>query len=185
VLKLKVVDSREAELATASLLHSMSAYLSFEGSLADSEGLQERCLSIRTRLLGAEHCLTLTSMTSLYVVHMRQGRWEDAERLGLQVMRTHTRKLGANHPDTLMSMNNVAYTWKSMGKSTEAIDLLRTCVRLRLQQLGPNHQHTQMAVSTLNDWTKGRQGSSGVSERLGRLPRLLESKIGRLRKRTW
>ena len=60
-----------------------------------------------TKVLGAEHPLTLTSIGNLASTYGNQGRWEEAEKLEVQVMETMEKVLGAEHPSTLTSIGNL------------------------------------------------------------------------------
>jgi hypothetical protein len=77
-------------------------------------------MEARTRVLGAEHPHTLTSIGNLAATYENQGRWKEAEELEVQVMETRKRDLGAEHPDTLMSISNLAATYRIQGRWKEA-----------------------------------------------------------------
>jgi Tetratricopeptide repeat len=68
-------------------------------------------MSLRKKLLGAEHPDTLTSMANIAVTYRNQGKWIEAEQLQVQVMNIRKKLLGAEHPDTLTSMENIAITY--------------------------------------------------------------------------
>ena len=46
----------------------------------------------------------MTSMASLALPYLKQGRWKEAEELLMQVMEARKRVLGQEHPDTLTSI---------------------------------------------------------------------------------
>ena len=74
-----------------------------------------------TRVLGAEHPETLTSMANLAMTYTKQGRWTEAKELQVLVMETCKTKLGPDHPDTLISIANLAYTCEGQGDINKSI----------------------------------------------------------------
>jgi hypothetical protein len=66
-----------------------------------------------SRVLGAEHPNTLTSMANLAFTFWNQGRWQEAGGLEVQVMEKRKRVLGAEHPSTLANMGNLSYCNKA------------------------------------------------------------------------
>jgi hypothetical protein len=69
-----------------------------------------------SRVLGAEHPDTLTSMANLASTYRNQGRWKEAEELEVQVIETSSRVLKAEHPETLTNTANLASTYKNQGR---------------------------------------------------------------------
>ncbi|KAG4429579.1 hypothetical protein IFR05_014937 [Cadophora sp. M221] len=123
-----------------------------QGRWKEAEELQATELEICSRVLGAEHPFTLTSMANLASTFWNQGRWKEAEDLEVQVMETSLRVLGtlegsrrlggASDGDEFEGvrcgaslhadhMNNLAFTWKGLGRDRDAIELMKECVALR------------------------------------------------------
>jgi tetratricopeptide (TPR) repeat protein len=70
--------------------------------------LHEQTLTVRERVLGAEHPDTLSSRNNLANVLRDLGEYERAAQLHEQTLTVRERVLGAEHPDTLSSRNNLA-----------------------------------------------------------------------------
>ena len=86
-------------------------------------------METRRRVLGEEHPQTLTSMASLAVTYMNQGRWTEAKALQERVLKTLRHVLCEEHPDMLTSMANLAHTLRSQGRNEEALTLMSRCVQ--------------------------------------------------------
>ena len=94
-----------------------------QGRWKEAEELFMQVMETSSRVLGAEHPDTLSSMANLALTFGNQGRWKEAEELFVQVMETSKRVLGAEHPYTLTSMANLASTYGNQGRWKEAEEL--------------------------------------------------------------
>jgi tetratricopeptide (TPR) repeat protein len=86
--------------------YAMSLYQ--DGRYGEAEASFDQVHQTRTKVLGAEHPSTLTSMANLASTYRNQGRWKEAEELKVRVIQTRKRVLGEEHPETLTSINNLA-----------------------------------------------------------------------------
>src|SRR2546430_2665598 len=89
--------------------------------------------------LGEKRPETLTSMGSLALTYMNQGRWKEAEQLIVQVMETRKIELGKKHPDTMNSMANLALTYMNQKRWKEAEQLSVQVVEAQKTELGEKH----------------------------------------------
>ena len=70
------------------------------GGISDAEPLYEEALSIRRRVLGADHPDTADSLNNLAGLYHAQGRYDEAEPLYDEALSITRRVLGADHPNT-------------------------------------------------------------------------------------
>jgi Tetratricopeptide repeat len=143
-----------------------------QGRWQKAEELDVQVMETSSRVLGAEHPSTLTSMANLASTYRNQGRWQEAEELDVQVIKTRKRVLGAEHPSTLTSMANLAWTLKYQDRDDEAIGLMASCKELCMRVLSPAHHHTQAVFNTLVVWqiarySTGQHGGQGTSRMPG------------------
>ena len=80
-------------------------------------------LDARTRILGADHPVTLTARYNLAGVLAERGSLEQAEAEYRAVLDARTRALGADHPVTLAARHNLAVlaereSWSRLRLST-------------------------------------------------------------------
>ena len=72
----------------------------------DAEPLYDEALSIRRRVLGADHPETATSLNKLAGLYRAQGRYVEAAPMVMDAVEIMERVLGAEHPNTkIMSKN--------------------------------------------------------------------------------
>ena len=135
------------------------------GDWKHAEQLREQVLDMRTKLLGAEHPDTLTSMSDLAMTYSSQGKWNEAEQLNVQVLDMRKKLFGAEHPHTLISMSNIASTYLNQGKWNEAEQLNVQVLDMRKKLLGAEHPHTLTSMSNLS-LTYSHQGKCNEAEQL-------------------
>lgn len=149
----------------ALLLENGSCYSLGQGRYATAETMARKSRDTRQTVLGAEHDLTLSSITLLARIFERQGRWVDAEELYMQVTEIYKTKLGEDHPKTLTSMTRLAITYRFQGRLQESEQLLVQIMEIQKNKLGPDHPHTLISMSNLGS-TYMRQGRWKDSEQL-------------------
>ena len=137
-----------------------------EGRWAESERLYSAAYHMQSKLLGAEHLSTLTSIANLASTYQNQGRWGEAETLEVQVMETQRTVLGAEHPSTLTSMANLASTYLNQGRWGEAEMLDVQVMETRRTVLGAEHPSTLTSMANLAStyWNQGRWGEAETLE---------------------
>ena len=134
-----------------------------QGRWKAAEELFVQVMETSSKVLGAEHPDTLTSMANLASTFGNQGSMEAAEELFVQVMATRKKKLGADHPDTLTSMANVASTYRNQGRWKEAEELEVRVMATSKKVLGVDHpshanQHGQPGVDVQESRSMERGG---------------------------
>ena len=119
------------------------------GDWNNAEQLTKQILSMRKKLLGANHPDTLTSMGSLARTYYHQGKLNEAEKLEVQILQMRKKLLGAEHPDVLTSKGNLARTYYRQGKLNEAEQLEIQVVDTRIKLFGADHQLTITSIGCL------------------------------------
>ena len=123
-------------------LSKFALALGENGDFNNAEQLKIQVMEMRTKLLGAEHPDTLSSVGNLACTYRDQGRWNEAEKLEIQVMEMRKKLLGAEHPDTLISVGNLANTYRNQGRWNEAEQLEIQVMEMRKKLLGAEHPDT-------------------------------------------
>jgi tetratricopeptide (TPR) repeat protein len=95
----------------------MANALNKQGKYEEAIGIYGEVLSIRERVLGAEHPSTLTTRHNMADVLDSQGEYEEALGIYGQVLSIQERVLGAEHPSTLTTRNNMANALNKQGKA--------------------------------------------------------------------
>jgi tetratricopeptide (TPR) repeat protein len=141
--------SRGEDISSANLMGWVARYDHLRGSYKSAEMLLRREQDIRTRLLGAEHPNTLTTMNNLAETLRAQGDFEGARKLHEQVLEIRRRILGAEHPNTLTTMNNLAATLSSQGDFEGARKLHEQVLEITRRILGAEHPNTSISAWNL------------------------------------
>ena len=85
-----------------------------------------QALATETKLLGAEHAITLATENNIAVLDRESGRLTAAEPAFLHVLSVYERLLGADNPDTLRARNNLAWLYLAKQDSKAALDAFRS-----------------------------------------------------------
>jgi len=75
---------------------------------AGTSALHRQALETKTRVLGAHHPETLSSLYNLAIVFTAQGRLDEAESLHREVLEVREQTLGPDNPQTLDALCAVA-----------------------------------------------------------------------------
>jgi len=78
------------------------------------QAVSRRALSIRKKLLGAEHPDTAQSMNNLAELLRAKGDYEAAEPLYRRALDIFTKVLGEQHPNTITVSGNLEYCREKM-----------------------------------------------------------------------
>lgn len=70
--------------------------------------MHHRALQGMEKILREEHPCTLSSVSNLGLVLLRQGKYEEAEAMHWRALQGMEKMLGVEHPNTLSSMANLA-----------------------------------------------------------------------------
>lgn len=152
VMQLKLGSDKDDLLNATGIANRCGWYLHLQGKYEEAEAMHRRALTIREKVLRADHPDTLTSVNNLGGALHGQGKYEEAEAMHRRALTGYEKVLGANHPNTLTSMWHLSYFWKEQGQDVKAVQLLQSCIQLQHQKLGPSHPHTMAASAMLNNW---------------------------------
>ena len=114
--------------------------------------LLQQVLSLRRRLNGNEHPLTLTAMNGVAVALSRSGQLQPAIALAEEAYALRQRTLGADHPQTLRTLLNLGSFYALAGDVSRARTLTRQCYERRLATLGPDNADVYGAGLNLADF---------------------------------
>ncbi|GFR47385.1 hypothetical protein Agub_g9100 [Astrephomene gubernaculifera] len=132
-------------------------------SMLGGEAAHRRALELRTKVLGAEHPDTISSISNLASCIYSQGKYSEAEPMYKQALELHTKVLGAEHPSTITSLNNLARCIDSQGKYSEAEPMYQRALELRTKVLGADHPSTSISINGLANCIY-RQGKYSEAE---------------------
>jgi tetratricopeptide (TPR) repeat protein len=132
----RVRDDDEESPERRAAQRNLAVALLGQGKDAEAEPMLRRLHKLETRLLGAEHPLTLRSAGLLAQTVMGQNRDADAEPMLRKQHAALTRVLGAEHPDTLLTANDLACTVLRQGKYADAEMIYREVLRVQKRVLG-------------------------------------------------
>jgi CHAT domain-containing protein len=132
-----------------------------------------KSLTIRQRLLGANHPDTANSLNNLAGLYYSMGRYGEAEPLYKQVLAAREQSLspntgalvGTNTLDTALALNNLASLYRAMGRYSEAEPLYQRALTIKEQRLGANHPDTATSLNNLAELYRG-MGRYGEAEPL-------------------
>jgi eukaryotic-like serine/threonine-protein kinase len=119
------------------------------GLYPEARAQLERAVELYRRSLGADHPITLITMSHLGGVAYRQGKYPEAESILNQTLEAQRRVLGPDHPDTLSSMNTLANVYLGQGKYAQAEALDSQILEIRRRVLGPEHPETLASINNL------------------------------------
>jgi tetratricopeptide (TPR) repeat protein len=119
------------------------------GLYPDAERQMDRVLELRRRVLGEEHPDTLSSMNSMALLYLYEGKYALAEPVFAKVVDLQRRVLGEGHPDTLTSMSNLTLLYRFQGKYAQAQPLVTKVLEGRLRVLGQEHPDTLTTMDNL------------------------------------
>ncbi|RPB00628.1 TPR-like protein [Choiromyces venosus 120613-1] len=126
----------------AYILRGLSRYEEAESTFRD---VQEA----RSRILGPENSLTMTSLGDLALVLHDLRRYGEAEAMFRRVLKYREKALGPFHPETLKIINNIARVLHDQGRYAEAKSMFQRTTEDTEKALGPTHPQTLTAVHNL------------------------------------
>jgi tetratricopeptide (TPR) repeat protein len=140
------------------------------GLLNQAEEQLNAAIDVGTRLLGAEHPLTLSALRSLVKPLFDQAEYPRAEKIFRREYETRLRLLGPDHIDTALSMSALGWAVGSSGSPeglAEAESLHTRALAIHSRVLGPEHPHTLHSLEGLSQVFAARC-KFGEAERLRR-----------------
>jgi len=159
----QAVDQLDAEavgdpLAVARLQNILGESLNELGNSQKAIGVLERARETQSKLLGANHRDTLSTMGNLATAYSYAGKQNLALPLYQETLKLKKAKLGPDHPDTLTTMNNLAVCYLELRQPRLALPLLEEHVRLTEAIRGKEHNDTIVGKGNL----AGAYGSAGM-----------------------
>jgi non-specific serine/threonine protein kinase/serine/threonine-protein kinase len=118
------------------------------GLFKKAEATYERAIAIGRRE-GRLSPATLSSMSSLGVIYVRQGRYADGEKLLRETIDAQRRELGPNSEPSLITTRYLAFDLEGQGKYKEAEQLQRQGLDMDRRSLGPENSETLLAMNNL------------------------------------
>jgi tetratricopeptide (TPR) repeat protein len=137
------------ERASGDLLNNAGNYFHGRTAYAAARPLLQRALSIREKVLGAEHPDTAASLNDLVLLLKAQGEYVGAKPLCERALAIREKVLGAEHADTAASLNNLGFLLWAQGEVAAARPLLERALAIREKTLGPDHPDTAMSINDL------------------------------------
>ena len=119
----------------------------------------------RRVILGDHHPDTLSSISNLGSLYLKQGKLEEAELLMVEAVEKGRAILGDQHPDTLLKISNLGGLYLKLVKLEEAEPLLVEVMGARQAMLGDCHPDTLISIAFVINLHKA-QGNSDLAKRL-------------------
>ena len=138
----------EESKQTLTALHNLASSFTNNGEYTKALGLNEKCYTLRCKILGEEHSDTLRSLSNLAMIYGKLGDYKKALELKEKCHNLQRKSLGEEHSDTLTSLNNLASTYDDLGDHKKALEINEKCYTLRCKVLGEEHPKT---LTTLNN----------------------------------
>jgi hypothetical protein len=164
---LALADENREPAEWAGIAHRLALVLHDDGKYGEGVAILQRVVTIRERVLGAEHRDTLASRNNLASELRAQGKYAGAEAEHRAVLAIMQRVLGAEHPDTLTSRMNIASALYLQAKYPEAEKEYRETVEIKTRVLGAEHPDTlasRMGVAIALD-DQGRHAEAEAEHR--------------------
>jgi serine/threonine protein kinase/Tfp pilus assembly protein PilF len=150
-------------LAVARLQSILGETLRELGNYSQAIAVLEKARATQAKSLGADHPVTLTTMSSLATGYQFAGQFDKALPLLEETLSLRKSKLGAGHADTLESMNNLASGYESSGQLNKAIPLYEEVLQLTKDKKGTNHADT---LTTMNNLAKSYSSTGQLDKAL-------------------
>ena len=126
--------------------------------------MQLKLVDVTSRVLGAEHAITLANRSNLALALTRQEKYREAEPIQREVNRVQQRVLGPEHPQTLSTMQCLAGSLSGLGKYAEAEEIQRDVYRVRKAR-DTDHPSTMVSADNLGKYLT-EQGKFAEGERI-------------------
>ena len=136
-------------LIEASIRHVLGSTYQTLTEYKEAEPHLQRALDIRRERLGAEHPLTLDTMTNIAWLYWQQSRYDEAKPLAFDVLQGRRHVLGDEHANTLMSMVILGWVYCFQGDYDKAEPLFFKALEGSRRVLGQEHRWTAIYMSHL------------------------------------
>ena len=151
----------------AQLLNTMGNVYVGLGLYARAQSMFENVIGISRRSGATTDPATLSAMSGLASILLRQGKHVEAETLLSEVIKTQRRVLGSNHESTLRSLRLLSSTLEGRGRLKEAETSERETLELDQRSLGREHPETLLCLNELAN-ILDREGRMTEAEQLYR-----------------
>jgi tetratricopeptide (TPR) repeat protein len=153
---IKWTQQREAtqndrQLWVADSLRSLAKEHETQQNYVDAEKNFQQALSIREKVLGAEHLLVAQILNNLAGLFEAQARYVEAESLNLRALTIRENNLGPEHPDVAESLNNLALFYYNQALYDKAEPIFKRTLAIREKILGPDHPVVAKSLHNLAD----------------------------------
>lgn len=109
--------------------------------------MDEKVISLQTRIFGPEHPHTLLAMNNLAISYKNVGKYQAALELEEKSLSLLTKQLGEEHWETTMS-NLTTYS-QNAAKYQTGLEMKKQVLLLRTRLLGSEHPDTMLAMRNL------------------------------------
>lgn len=144
-------------------LNSRIIQLYKQGQYAEATPAAQGTVTAAEFALGADHPVTLASVSNLADLYYAQGWYAEAEPLYKRALAGFDRVLGPDHADALRIASNLAAMYADQGRYDEAATLHKRIAEADERLLGKEHPDTLKALATLgySYWKNGRYNDAG------------------------
>ena len=140
-----------ADEQLAFLNNAIGFYLQQYGQLREARPYYARALSIREKVLGAEHPSTATSLNNMGLLLQTMGELAEARPYYARDLAISEKVLGAEHSNTANSLNNMGTLLQDMGELVEARPYFRRALAICEKVLGAEHPHTAASLNNMGE----------------------------------
>jgi len=133
----------------ARLCNTLGHHLWMIGDYPGARPYLERGLTIREKVLGAEHPETAQSLHNLGRLLQDQGDLAGALPYYERALAIREKVLGAEHPDTAISLNDFGALLQSQGDLAGARSYYERALAVFEARLGPDHPNTKIVRGNL------------------------------------
>jgi len=135
--------------ARADLLAARAVVMFARGKYRESAALNRQAISLRKRILPADHFDVVSSLHNLANALYMAGEGEDALATYEEVLAIWEKALGPSHPSVANVHNNMGAVYLSRGDRTRAREELQKTLEIRKAALGPDHPDVASVLENL------------------------------------
>ena len=161
------------------MMQVMALTYSNLGLYSRSQGLADRALASRRRLLGEDDPATLASMTQVGFILYHEGRDREAEQALRAAIDRQTRQLGPDNRLTLESEDDLAIVLTREGRFAEAEKLSREVLAIRTKRYGGEDLPTLRSMDNLADALEGQSKDKEADTEFRRLLAMQQRVLGK------
>ena len=133
---------------TAKALMLVGNFQLQSANYAAAEQMYQRALTLRMKLLGAEHPDTIALQNNLAIVYSIRGNYAKAEQMYQQALAVRERTLGRQHLDVAQSLQNLGALYFQTSKYPQARAALERALQIR-EAAGPANESLADVLANL------------------------------------